>query len=204
MNEWISISSFPPVFNAINIGKQHFSLLALMVTIDQSEKLWLDTRHKIAITWSWRWQSPPLICWVRYVGSVCEGCISWRSCISPFDIFFTLLKCFNAHPNIHICSKSSDFGCEMHHFSMQRMPTWTGRNVFLNVIHISDGYREFPEKVAWGKEGVCGWNGEREWCSRGLSGVQQGSSAGVLVFKEASSRTEIQKPVNLQHNNSGV
>lgn len=47
-------------------------------------------------------------------------------------------------------------------------------------------------------------HGEREWCWRGLSGVQQGSSAGVLVLKEASSRTEIPKPVNLQHNNSGV
>lgn len=72
------------------------------------------------------------------------------------------------------------------------------------MVSESDGYREFREEEARGKEGVGGKNGEREWCSRRLSGVQQGSSAGVLVLKEASSRTEIQKPVNLQHNDSGV
>lgn len=58
------------------------------------------------------------------------------------------------------------------------------------------GTESSPKEMAW-KE-------EREWCSRGLSGVQRGSSPGVLVLKEASSKTEIQKPEKPQHNNSGV
>lgn len=68
----------------------------------------------------------------------------------------------------------------------------------MNMASDSNAYREFPEVEGGGRWG--------KWRDRMvLKGfVQQGSSAGVFILKEASSRTEIKKPLNLEHNDGGV